>query len=95
MGLTLSGVRGLFWRCHYEKIASDDAVAVDMLCPLCAAAGRGGVVVVRRASRGTSFRCAECSAEDEWWVDEVGRSSLQSPVPSKGVKRFAKSAESA
>jgi len=72
MGLTLSGVRGLFWRCHYEKTASDDAVAVDMLCPLCAAV-----------------------AEDEWWVDEVGRSSLQSPVPSKGVKRFAKSAESA
>ena len=53
--------------------------------------------MVRRV-RGESFRCAECCAvvaEDELWVDEVGRSSLQSPVPSKGVKRCAKSAESA
>ena len=97
MGLTFSGVRRLFWRRDYEKIASDDAVAVDMLCSLCAAAGGSGVVVVRRV-RGESFRCAECCAvvaEDELWVDEVGRSSLQSPVPSKGVKRCAKSAESA
>jgi len=34
-------------------------------------------------------------SEDEVWVDDVGRSSLQSPVPSKGLKRCAKSAESA
>ena len=94
MGLPQYGVRRFFCKKWNEDIYEEGDVDAVKTCSRCVV---DNCIFIVQCVREAPFNCKKCHAtvsEPMMYVDDEGRSSLQSPLQNNGVKRYVKTLDS-